>query len=340
MAVYAKGKGFMASWGSGPERARKTFKTEEAANVWLAEMESKEAPSVAPVGTSVPATCWTLREAYDQVHRHVWKGTAAESKAAQNCNQAMDFFGADTFTSEIGANWIIEWMEELQDERGNSGATCNKKLSSLSMLLKRAEQFGGLTAVPRMKRYRESQHRIRWFTDVEEKDMLDMCDHLGMPELRDFIVIGIDTGFRKSELMRLTLSDYHKGSLILHAGETKNEAPRTVPCTPRVTEVINKRIASGQRKVFPTLTMSTLRKQWEDLRSHLNKEDDAGFIIHIMRHTCATRLVSENVPLVTVQAWMGHKVIQTTMRYAHLAKGQLDSALTLLTHRKRDLADA
>lgn len=330
MAVYPKGNKFMGSVGTGLERVRKTFKTVSEAQVWVDTEEALRAASEALAATSeIVPTCWTLQQALDQVHKHTWKGTGGESKALLNANQALTFFGPDTLVSEINSSWIIEWMEELQDEDGNSGSTCNKKLSSLSMMLKRAEEFGGLTAMPRMKRYKESQHRIRWFSDSEESAMLKMSLHLGMPELHDFIVIGLDTGFRKSELLGLTMQDYHKGMLMLHAGETKNGDSRSIPCSARVKEILSKRTG----KVFPTLTHSTLRKQWEDLRSVLQKDDDPGFIIHVLRHTCATRLVSEGVPLTTVQNWMGHKVIQTTMRYAHMAHGQLQAAVALLEAR-------
>lgn len=334
MAVYPKGNKFMASAGSGATRERKTFSSEAEAIAWE---ESKEALKALPAPTPSGPVIWTLQEAFDQVLKHVWKGTAGEYKAVLNAKQALTFFGPDTSTLEITSGWIIEWMEELQDA-GNSGSTCNKKLSSLSMMLKRSEEFGHLPVLPRTKRYKESKHRVRWFTDSEEKAMLDTARHLGMVELHDFIVLGIDTGFRRSELLQLTLSDYQRGSLLLHEGETKTGEPRTVPCTPRVLAIIQQRQAAGQHKLFPTMTSSQCRKQWEDLRGLLGRDDDAGFIPHVMRHTCATRLVAEGVPLNVVQAWMGHKVISTTMRYAHLAKGQLDAARNLLNNRVPDLA--
>ena len=40
---------------------------------------------------------------------------------------------------------------------------------------------------------------------------------------------------------------------------------------------------------------------------------------HSLRHTFASRLVMAGVDLRTVQVLMGHKTIQMTMRYAHLA---------------------
>ena len=333
MAVYAKGEKFMASFGAGATRVRKTFVTEADALLWETQLEAaREAVNALPAPV---ATCWDLKQALEQTVRHEWKGKGGERVARLNAASAMSFFGPDTLTSEITSAWIVEWMEELEDKHGNSGSTRNRKLSALMMMLKRAEGFGGLTTLPRTKRSNESEHRVRWFTDAEEESMIKMSNHLGLTELADFIIIGLDTGFRRSELLGLTLGDYHKGMLMLHAGETKTGAARSVPCRHRVKEILAKRIADGHSRVFPTLTNSALRKQWEDLRSLLGKADDVGFIPHVLRHTCATRLVSEGVPLTTVQAWMGHKVIQTTMRYAHVVGGQMNAAMEALEARSR-----
>ena len=42
--------------------------------------------------------------------------------------------------------------------------------------------------------------------------------------------------------------------------------------------------------------------------------------IHSQRHTFASRLAQLRVPLLNIQEKMGHKNINTTLRYAHLCK--------------------
>jgi site-specific recombinase XerD len=52
---------------------------------------------------------------------------------------------------------------------------------------------------------------------------------------------------------------------------------------------------------------------------------------HALRHTFASHLAMQGVPLGAVQVLLGHSSITITMRYAHLAPATLRSAVDLLT---------
>jgi site-specific recombinase XerD len=53
--------------------------------------------------------------------------------------------------------------------------------------------------------------------------------------------------------------------------------------------------------------------------------------IHDMRHSFISNLVASGVDLRTVKELAGHSNIQTTMKYAHLAKGQTHKAIEALS---------
>lgn len=143
-------------------------------------------------------------------------------------------------------------------------------------------------------------------------------------------MLGIDTGFRRGELLGLQWSDYSGGRLHLHAGETKSGHARSVPVSARCRALLDARKESGSREVLPGLTDAVLRGQWETLRLHMGRVADPMFIVHVLRHTCATRLVSAGVHLHDVKQWMGHSTIEMTLKYAHFAKGHLNDALAKL----------
>jgi integrase len=59
----------------------------------------------------------------------------------------------------------------------------------------------------------------------------------------------------------------------------------------------------------------------------------SDFRIHDLRHTFASWLVTEGVPLLEVSRLLGHSTVKMTERYAHLAPDSLESAVSLLDQR-------
>ena len=77
---------------------------------------------------------------------------------------------------------------------------------------------------------------------------------------------------------------------------------------------------------FSGRTRSVIDKDWNKIRAKMGLEGDPQFVLHLYRHTCATRLLAAGVSIYTVKAWLGHKSIETTMRYAKMTTGQLEEA--------------
>jgi len=340
MPIYPRGGTFMVSVGSGKDRIRKPAKTRAEAEVLEAELilQRKQAqqngsgsPQEAAQGTAkakpeaTPGK--TIQDAFRLTLRLHWKGTKAEATAYKNGNACVQALGPETLLTDIGPEQINEMLFEFEDQ-GNGGSTINRKMSAFSMLMKTALDQGWIKALPKVPRRREGAHRIRWMDEAEEAKVLAMCDHLGLPDLRDFIIVAIDTGFRRSELLRFKTKDFSNGLLHLHAGTTKTDEARAVPATKRVTEILVRR--GNLERPFEAINGHTLRWQWDKLRELMKLTDDPQFVVHMLRHTCASRLVQRGVPLVVVKTWMGHKTIATTMRYAHLAPENLNVALKAL----------
>jgi site-specific recombinase XerD len=66
------------------------------------------------------------------------------------------------------------------------------------------------------------------------------------------------------------------------------------------------------------------------MREAIGLGEDKQFVIHTLRHTCATRLLGSGVDIRTVMQWMGHSSIEQTQRYAHFIPSKLDDAADAL----------
>ena len=328
MTITKRGKSYQVSVGSGEDRFRQTYKTKEEAKLAEAEALLRQQTTgsaliplykpVEPPAAKLP----TLKDAHDLTWRLYWSQHRGKKTHQVFCKALFNIWPPATPLTHITFDSVLEAVEEWEEE-GNSGQTVNHKVSHLSMMLKTAMDKGWIDTMPKLVRRKPNRGRIRFINEAEEQALLDACLALGFDELRDLVVLAIDTGFRRGEMLGLTPRDLINGKVHLYDGETKSGRGRSVPATARVEAIMRNR-RTGNR-VFSYTPMS-LHRQWSLVRDYMDLNEDKQFVVHMLRHTCATRLVQRNVPLPVVKEWMGHSAITTTMRYVQFAPDSLNVA--------------
>ncbi|EGW49678.1 hypothetical protein HMPREF1022_03307 [Desulfovibrio sp. 6_1_46AFAA] len=277
-------------------------------------------------------TSWTLKTAVGKTIDLVWAGRGGEMSSRRNAKAALDFFGEDCPLPHITTDRIDEYVQFLL-KKGNSGATINRKLAALSRCLRTALERDKLAAIPHMPRRPEGEHRIRFLTEDEEEKMLSIIERLGYaPLLKDVILVMIYTGFRCGEVWNMQAKDINPETGTITAWKTKSGHPRTIPIVDKIQPIIERLLgSSGGGRLFPGCNNTWLRPRWERVRFHMGMADDAQFVPHMLRHTCATRLSREGVSMPLIKEWMGHSTIQVTARYAHFAPSDLYKAAKALS---------
>ncbi len=275
------------------------------------------------------ATGWTLQQAYDTTADMRWANTKNEGKAKACAKEAMVFFGSDQVMDGITTNEIDDYVKHLR-KRGNSAATINRKLASLSAMFTDAVERGGCIKKPRIIRQPEPTHRVRYLSPEEELMLLSLMKQWGQPACYDAIIVLVDTGMRVGELLAMQVKDIDLRENIISIWQNKGDLPRSVPMTIRVREIIEQRCSRSRGLVFFDLGRETLRYYWDRARSAMDLDEDDQFVPHSLRHTCATRLVQAGVSLFVVQKILGHSSITVTERYSHLSQRDLRSAIDVL----------
>lgn len=74
-------------------------------------------------------------------------------------------------------------------------------------------------------------------------------------------------------------------------------------------------------------TFANVRRSFE---TALRKSEIEDFRFHDLRHTFALNLVMEGVDIMTVKKLMGHKTLDMTLRYSHLAPNHKMKAVNIL----------
>lgn len=285
----------------------------------------------APMGST---SAITLAHTVDAAIAAQWRGTKGEENATRNAHSWCEALGYDFPITKLGSAEITDVVDGWA-AKGLAAGTINRKIAALSVMLNVAMDREWIEKKPKLKRKKEYEGRLRWFSDAEVDSLIAHTG--GDTQMRALIILAVETGMRQSELLGLTKRDIDLKQGLILLGETKGNKRRSVPLTDLAKEwcrVLCLNALFDHERVFEDrLTCRNISRwmaTWKTAQG-LPKDDEACF--HTLRHTCCSRLVQAGVPIIVVQKWMGHATIQTTMKYAHLAPDSLDVALRALNER-------
>jgi len=142
-----------------------------------------------------------------------------------------------------------------------------------------------------------------------------------------FCLFLVDSGARLSEGLNLRWGDIHKNRVTFWV--TKSGRSRSVPLTQRAVDAV---AACDRRHAgpFADIDQQRFRVAWHNAKDAIGFADDKDVVPHVLRHTCASRLVQGGIDIRRVQMWLGHQTLTMTMRYAHLASHDLDMCVPVL----------
>ena len=220
--------------------------------------------------------------------------------------------------------------KDFQPKRLWSDATINRHFSFLRHVLMLAVKDGKLTQNPvsGLKFFPEVK-RTRWLAG----DELERLRGVMQQSEWKLVAFAIETGLRRGEQFRLRWDQVDLENGVLTLPLPKGGKTRHVPLSEEAKAILRS-FDSFLRSawVFPGLRDATqpidsrafLRRSFEP---GLRQAGITGACWHSLRHTAASRRIMAGVDLVSVKEILGHRDIQTTLRYAHLAPGHLRDAV-------------
>ena len=85
-------------------------------------------------------------------------------------------------------------------------------------------------------------------------------------------------------------------------------------------------VRGGLAHLDPDVPVASLQDAWQKLRTAAGLE---GVRLHDLRHSYASAMIEQRVPMPMVGALLGHRDVRTTARYVHLATDTLRAAADL-----------
>ena len=221
---------------------------------------------------------------------------------------------------QLTTDHVRAFLLYLTQERRLSFSTFNQALNAARFffleVLKRPFVVEGL-------RYQKAPRRLPVVMNDEEVSRLLASSS----SLRDRALFetGYATGMRVGEVTRLLITDLDSGRMVIRVDQGKGRKDRYVMLSPSLLETLRAYWRESKPKVFlfpglggtKPLCISAAQKAFGRARRQAGIKKPVSF--HTLRHSFATHLVESGTSLRTIQALLGHRSLQTTAIYLHVA---------------------
>lgn len=257
----------------------------------------------------------------------------------------------------------VEKLKVTVSRKGLSAATVRQALALTRRVFNVAEQHG-LTSmknpVTPVRFPKKNNARTR-FLSRDEADTLLREARKWNVTLYDTCLIALYTGMRAGEILSLRWSEVDFEHKVITLRDTKNGSTRYAYLTDNVRAALEVRREAqragcgGTRHekstysptglVFPGeatpkaphgRVRENMAQQFRRVVKRLGWNDGVTdrrqvVVFHTLRHTFASWLTMDGTPLLVTKELLGHKCIEMTMRYSHLAPSQARAAVERLT---------
>lgn len=273
-------------------------------------------------------------------HKLTWEDDEIRLKPLR---EAFGSRAAESITPQDIERWFAsEGVSRNKDRKRNrrkwKPATFNRYKALISMVYREGIKNRKVSVNPAraIEKRNENNARDRYLLEHEETALRKVIS-ARWPEHLPELDIALHTGMRRSEQYNCDWSWIDLDHRVLTIPRSKHGEKRRVYLNDTAVAAFQLlwRFSGGKGKVFSALYNSdntTGAREW--FEQALTEAGIENFHWHDLRHTFASRLVMAGVDIRTVQELMGHKTIQVTLRYAHLApQHQLEAVQRLCDTR-------
>lgn len=234
------------------------------------------------------------------------------------------------------ASWLLDHrhvqeVARCYREQGYAAGTEAREMAGISQLLRQHYGSAKRDQVWQDVDVRRPDNRdaARPLTGDEVRKLREQVLESGELDTDWWVLIGLalSTGLRRGELMALEGRDVdlEGGQIRVRSGKSRS-ARRRVPLEGEALMEIRRwreeqRIEDGD-PLFPGLTASALYRAWQTVRSLIGLP---GVRFHDLRHTYGRMCAEAGMPMPELKERMGHKELETTMRYSIYRPGDREA---------------
>ena len=222
--------------------------------------------------------------------------------------------------TDIERRHMLEFAAYLRDDKAQAPRSVYNKFENVMAFLK-ANGIRGIVGKNDWPRYTEEEPEI--YEKAELEKLFKACGE----EERLWYQFFLNTGTREQEVMYTYRSDVNCSGCIVRVTHKPDRGwtpkaykEREIPIPTKLAASLKKWMAKADKNcnlLFPTSGCNPRLDFLDCLKACAKraKLDDGDFYLHKFRATFATWCLWNGVDLRTVQQWLGHSDIESTMRY-------------------------
>lgn len=198
--------------------------------------------------------------------------------------------------------------------KGNKPVTINKNLRALRAIINKGKEWGYIKTNP-LSRYKPLAVNRQPPRALSKEEVVRLLSAIDDHQFRLYTAFALYSGCCRGEILNLTWEDVDLEKEQIFIRKTKSHHSRYIPISRSLMAVLKQLAANTVRigRLFPNWTPDWVSHKFK----HYARKAKIECRLHDLRHTFATHLVAEGVPLRVLQDLLGHQDFQSTLVYAH-----------------------
>ena len=227
-------------------------------------------------------------------------------------------------------NYLAERLQKVTSQ------VIRRELSYLSVVFRWGTERNYIkdNFVKKLKKPKVIEKQPIFFSENNFNELVKFIDE---PDIYDIVKFAVNTGLRQGELISLTWNqiDLKERVLILtnQSNTTKSKKVRTIYLNLSALKILQYReLNKCSELVFTFKNMKFDRFYLSHKFKYYVKKAklNPSLNFHSLRHTFASWLVLNDVPILTVSKLLGHSSLSVTTIYSHLTGDHLTGAINIL----------
>ena len=290
----------------------KTFQTKKDATIWCSKIEERLTQPIQEIlseGKSLSEVC----DLYYQTKSNQKSGYREERyRLKQIATSPIGQMDIRYLTDKQVENYFLNLYEHF-----NTGT-----VRKMYFLLKSVIEFSNtdlgiatpLNPIAKTKVPKDSTPRTQRLNQGEREVLVSALELLHNKDLANLIEFAIESGMRRSEILRIHSQDNDLRTHLLHIPKAKNGHSRTIPLTKRASEILDEQQSKYSEMLFP-LTANAVNLGWQRFRKKIGMNE---LRFHDLRHEAISTFFEKGLSIPEVQLISGHRDVRQLFRYTHI----------------------